>query len=72
LSTNLDHLNNKDAQVRSQAILKLGQAGVEEAIPKLASILLNDSSPEVRRCAAQVLGELASLKNTSVCQSLHG
>lgn len=49
----------KDARVRAQTVLLLGQTGSDAAVPPVCGVL-KDSEPVVRSAAASALGEIRS------------
>lgn len=55
-------LADKNANVRKRAALAAGRIGDEAAVEKLASLLKDDASTDVREMAAFALGEIESIK----------
>jgi HEAT repeat protein len=56
----IDLLADTDDSLRERAAITLGAIGDPAAIDALASVLLNDANPDVRRQAARSLGMIAT------------
>jgi len=63
---------DEDAFTRSQAARGLGRIGGRDAMDPLIMALTHDRSHEVRREAAQALGQIATRQDTNVIEALRG
>ena len=60
----IHRLKDENDRVRLEAAIALGKLKDEAAVPALCKVLETDRNPEVRRCAAEALGEIGYTNET--------
>ncbi len=70
-ATLMGFLTHEDENFRARAAWFLGQEGVQEAIPRIARILHDDTSKQARRAAAQALAKMRdAMSRASLARAL--
>ena len=64
IALHLYRLKDKNDRVRLEAVIALGKLKNEAAVPALCKLLETDPNPEVRRRAAEALGEIGYTDKT--------